>query len=317
MVREFTELQGVMGGVYAREEGLPEAVWKAIYYHYLPIGVEVEAPPSAAQLGPAGPVWAAVALADKLDTIVGLLAAGEKVSGTRDPFGLRRQAQGVVKILLDLPELTGLDVSPAVEALLDEAWKPLGGQPGLERSAWEGQALAFFTERLQHVLERRGFAYDECRAVLAGASSAGLRPLDVRRKVEALAQARRSEEFEALAVLFKRVKNIARELPAGEASTGGFGALRPQLREPAELDLLSEIARRQPAVRQAMERGRYPDALAELAGLRPAVDRFFVEVLVMVDEDALRRARLTLLGLLRDLVLDIADISEIVPQTES
>ncbi|MDE3154243.1 MAG: glycine--tRNA ligase subunit beta, partial [Acidobacteriota bacterium] len=306
MVREFTELQGVMGGVYAREEGQPEAVWRAIYHQYLPLGVEVDAPPTRAQLGEAAVTWAALSIADKLDTIVGLLAAGEKVSGTRDPFGLRRQAQGIVKILIDLPELTGLDVSPDVARLLDEAWKPLGAVPGLDRAAWETQALAFFGERLQHVLERRGFAYDECRAVLAG-SGGGLRPLDVRRKVEALAQARRSAEFEALAVLFKRVKNIAKELPAGAASAETFGALRPQLREPAELDLLAEIERRQPAVRQAMDRRRYPDALAELAGLRPAVDRFFVEVLVMVDEEALRRARLTLLGQLRDLVLDIAD----------
>jgi len=167
MVREFTELQGVMGGVYAREEGRPEGIWRAIYHQYLPVGVEADAPPTRAQLGAAAVTWAAVSIADKLDTIVGLLAAGEKVTGTRDPFGLRRQAQGIVKILIDLPELTGLTASPDVAGLLEEAWKPLSGQTGLDRAAWEGQALSFFTERLQHVLERRGFAYDECRAVLA------------------------------------------------------------------------------------------------------------------------------------------------------
>ena len=99
MVREFTELQGTMGGIYARDEGLPEEVWKAIYYHYLPIGVEADAPPTRAQLGKAAVTWAAVSLADKLDTIVGLFAAGERPTGSRDPLGLRRQAQGVVKIL--------------------------------------------------------------------------------------------------------------------------------------------------------------------------------------------------------------------------
>ena len=87
MVREFTELQGTMGGIYAREEGQPEEVWKAIYFHYLPIGVEADAPPSRAQLGKAAVTWAAVSLADKLDTIVGLFAAGEKPTGSRDPFG--------------------------------------------------------------------------------------------------------------------------------------------------------------------------------------------------------------------------------------
>ena len=97
MVREFTELQGTMGGIYAREEGLPEEVWKAIYFHYLPVGVEADAPPTRAQLGKAAVTWAAVSLADKLDTIVGLFAAGEKPTGSRDPYGLRRAAQGVVE----------------------------------------------------------------------------------------------------------------------------------------------------------------------------------------------------------------------------
>ncbi|MFI5245941.1 MAG: glycine--tRNA ligase subunit beta, partial [Gemmatimonadales bacterium] len=94
MVREFTELQGIMGGIYAREEGQVEEVWKAIYFHYLPVGVEVDAPPSLADLGKAAVTWAAVSIADKLDTIVGLFAAGEKPTGSRDPFGLRRAAQG-------------------------------------------------------------------------------------------------------------------------------------------------------------------------------------------------------------------------------
>jgi len=108
MVREFTELQGAMGGIYAREEGQPEAVWKSIYYHYLPVGVEADAPPSRQQLGPASVSWAAVALADKLDSVAGMFAAGERPTGSRDPLGLRRLAQGAVKILADLPELTGV-----------------------------------------------------------------------------------------------------------------------------------------------------------------------------------------------------------------
>src|SRR3954447_21747871 len=109
MVRELTELQGTMGGIYAREEGLPQDVWKAIYFHYLPVGVEPDAPPSAAQLGPAAITWAAVSLADKLDSVVGMFSAGERPTGSRDPLGLRRQAQGAVKILADLPELTGIN----------------------------------------------------------------------------------------------------------------------------------------------------------------------------------------------------------------
>ena len=109
MVRELTELQGTMGGIYAREEGQPEEVWKAIYFHYLPVGVEADAPPSRQQLGAAAVTWAAVSLADKLDSVVGMFTAGERPTGSRDPLGLRRQAQGAVKILADLPELTGID----------------------------------------------------------------------------------------------------------------------------------------------------------------------------------------------------------------
>ena len=107
MVAELTELQGVMGGIYAREEGQPERVWKAIYYHYLPDSVAADAPPTRQQLGDAAVSWAAVSLADKLDTVVGMFYAGEKPTGSRDPFGLRRQAHGIFKILVDLPSVDG------------------------------------------------------------------------------------------------------------------------------------------------------------------------------------------------------------------
>jgi len=103
MVREFTELQGTMGGVYAREEGLPTPVWKAIYYHYLPVGVEASAPPTREQLGEAAVSWAALSIADKVDTVTGLFAAGERPTGTRDPFGLRRQMHGLLKVLSTCP----------------------------------------------------------------------------------------------------------------------------------------------------------------------------------------------------------------------
>ena len=121
MVRELTELQGTMGGIYAREEGMPEQIWKAIYYHYLPVGVEADAPPSKGQLGTAGVVWAAVSLADRFDSVVGMYAAGERPTGSRDPLGLRRHAQGAVKILADLPELTGVDRRVALGQLLEQA----------------------------------------------------------------------------------------------------------------------------------------------------------------------------------------------------
>ncbi len=107
MVREFTELQGTMGGIYARAEQKPEAIWKAIYYHYLPSAWPLMHRRPRKQLGGAAVTWAAVSLADKLDSVIGMFSAGERPTGSRDPLGLRRQAQGAVKILADLPELTG------------------------------------------------------------------------------------------------------------------------------------------------------------------------------------------------------------------
>ena len=117
MVAELTELQGVMGGIYAREEGQPERVWKAIYYHYLPDAVGVDAPPTRAQLGEAAVTWAAVSLADKLDTVVGMFYAGEKPTGSRDPFGLRRQAHGIFKIPRRPARADGLDGAPDARTL--------------------------------------------------------------------------------------------------------------------------------------------------------------------------------------------------------
>src|SRR6185295_14779242 len=121
MVREFTELQGVMGGVYAREGGEPEAVWKAIYHHYQPVAVQSTAGPAVASLGEGRLTWAAVSLADKLDTIVGLFSAGERPTGSRDPLGLRRQAHGVLRILLDAPALVGQPIPVSLIDLMRRA----------------------------------------------------------------------------------------------------------------------------------------------------------------------------------------------------
>jgi glycyl-tRNA synthetase beta chain len=305
MVREFTELQGTMGGIYAREDGLPEEVWKAIYFQYLPIGVEADAPPSRVQLGRAAVTWAALSLADKLDTIAGLNAAGEKFSGSRDPFGMRRQAHGVLKLLLDLPELTGLDRSLSLVPLLARAAEPFRHLAGA--AADESQQRAFWLERLRYVLEQRGFAAEHVRAVLA---ADGLSPLAARRKLEVLPEFANTPAFRQLAVTFKRVKNIARELkgeqPLERTQVGAA------LLEPAEAQLAGELEHRTPRVQEAAERGEFRHALSELAAIGPSVDRFFVEVLVMADDPQVRRARLSLMAHVRDTVLQIVDPSELV-----
>jgi glycyl-tRNA synthetase beta chain len=305
MVFEFTELQGTMGGIYAREEGQPEPVWKAIYYQYLPIGVEADAPPSRTQLGEAAATWAAVSLADKLDTVAGLTMAGEKATGSRDPFGLRRQMHGIVRILIDLPDLVGIDREVGIRALADKAAQAIPAQAG----TWDSDAVVGFAhERVRFVLEHRGLPGDVVRGATAAAGD--VVPLKARRVAEALQALRTSADFQALAVLFKRVKNIAREL----ADRGALD--RSALTEPAEQALLQALDARRPKVLDASGRADYRQALTEIAGLRPAVDRFFTEVFVMADDARLRTARLTLMAELRDLILSLADISEIVPQTE-
>jgi glycyl-tRNA synthetase beta chain len=312
MVRELTELQGTMGGIYARVQGQPEEVWRAIYHHYLPVGVEPSAPPSRHELGAAAATWAAVSIADKLDTVVGLFAAGERPTGTRDPFGLRRQAQGLLRTMVDLPELTGIEKPIAVERLLEQARQGVGDVPGVGEApeAWREAVRAFLLDRLRYLFEQRGFAYDELNAVLG--SAAGVPdPLDARRRLEALRDVRSSADFEALAVAFRRVKNLSRELqvPAVDAVD--------RLTEPAEQALLAEFERRSASIRDAAAARQYGQAFRTASGFRPSVDRFFTDVFVMVEDMELRIQRLSLLRRLHELLLELADISEIVPTAES
>jgi glycyl-tRNA synthetase beta chain len=315
MVFEFTELQGTMGGIYAREEGLPEQVWKAIYFQYLPVGVEADTPPSRQQLGAAAVSWAAVSLADKLDTFVSLSRAGERATGSRDPFGLRRQTQGAVRILMDLPELTGVDREIWLGPLLARAAAHAPDSTGPWTVDAAQAALAFAIERVRFALEHRGFPGEVVRAATPGGD---VSPLRARRVAEAIHGMRASEDFQALAVLFKRVKNIARELEASPPASGS--APRPldreALGEPAEKALLAELDLRRPRIERAVARSDYRAAFVDIAGLRAAVDRFFTEVFVMADDVRIRHMRLTLMAELRDLILNLADISEIIPQTE-
>jgi glycyl-tRNA synthetase beta chain len=307
MVREFTELQGTMGGIYAREEGQPEAVWKSIYYHYLPVGVEAEAPPSRQQLGGAAVTWAAVALADKLDSIGGMFAAGERPTGSRDPLGLRRQAQGAVKILADLPELTGVATRIELWNLVAKAsasWTP---------SDDAAQALrTFLRERVIYLFEQRGFDVRNSRAVVPQ-SLERFDVVEAKKKLEALAQMSGSDALRGVATLFKRVKNITKDVAPGAALTSE--SLKASLKEPAELALLADVDARAPAIQRAAQRTEYREAFAAIAALQPVVAKFFDDVLVMADDQQLRSARLALVARLRDLILDIADISEIVTET--
>jgi glycyl-tRNA synthetase beta chain len=305
MVRELTELQGTMGGIYAREEGLPEEIWKAIYYHYLPVGVEADAPPTRTQLGRAAVTWAAVSLADKLDSVVGMFSAGERPTGSRDPLGLRRQAQGAVKILADLPELTGITTNLTLGPLLARASEPFGGH---HDSA--ALLMTFMSDRLQYLLEQRGFDIRAVRAV-THAGVERVSPYEARKKLEALTQLSGSQALLGVATLLKRVKNITKGIDA----PASLDTVRPALTEPAELALVAELERRAPIIRTAAARRDFREAFANIAELQPVVAKFFDDVLVMTEEERVRAARLGVVATLRDLILDIADISEIVTES--
>jgi glycyl-tRNA synthetase beta chain len=313
MVREFTELQGTMGGVYARESGEPEPVWKAIYHHYQPIAVEADAAPTPASLGTARVTWACLSLADKLDTLVGLFIAGERPTGSRDPFGLRRAAHGILRILIDAEILTGVRARPTLAALVDKAAEGYGDRAA--GGEWRAALATFLVERLQYALETRGHDRRNVRAVLDHFRS-GLdhAVADVAENVKALPEFAATDGFRSLATAFKRVRNIAKDSDATGASAPDLAGI---LKDPAEVALLDEIRRRRPVIERAVETGQgYREAYAEASQFEPAVARFFNDVFVMSDDPTLKAARLRLLKELEQLILQLGDISEIVA-TES
>ena len=307
MVREFPELQGVMGGVYAKVEGQPEEVWKAVYYHYLPHGVEADAPPTQKQLGQSATTWAAVSLADKLDTLVGLFAAGEKPTGSRDPFGLRRAAQGLMKILIDQPFVA--DMAPGIDRLIEQAFENYGGSIKAI-DGWQALLSDFLAERQAHIFERRGYRADETRAV----ARFWKRPPSALKRIEAVSKERGSAEFAAVAALLKRVKNITKDQREASAP---LAEVRSRLKEPAEVALANEIDQRWPKINDAKDQERYADAMKLIVGFREPVDRFFTDVLVMADDAQVRRDRLALLTMLRETITQIADISEMAAEEKS
>ena len=277
MVKELTELQGVMGGLYARKQGEPEEVWQAVYEQYQP--ESMEAPIPASKSG------RLLSLADKLDTLESCFSIGMIPSGSRDPFALRRAAQGVVKIL--------------VEGRLRLAVKDL--RPDL---------YEFLLDRVRYYFKDvRGFAYDEINAVLAAQSSD---LVDVEARLIALKQVRQTENFEALAASFKRIRNILKQ--AGEYRDTVEDSL---LEDGAERDLQNAMSGVLARVAGFLKSADYIQALTVISTLRPAVDAFFEKVLVNAPDPAVRANRLALLGRLNAQVSSIAELSEIVTSSTS
>jgi glycyl-tRNA synthetase beta chain len=275
MVKELTGLQGVMGGLYAQSQGEPEAVWRAIYEHYKPAGME-DSIPSTCE-------GCIVSLVDKLDTLYGCFGIGLIPSGSKDPFALRRAAQGVVKILVE-----------GKLRLLPPRHSP---------EFWE-----FFLDRVRYYFrEVRGFKYDEVNAVLA---SQWTDLVDAEERLFAVKLVRQTEHFEPLAAAFKRIRNILRQ------AEWTSGTADPSLLvEADEKALYDEVERIRPGVKRAMADGDYIMALKAVSSLRPAVDRFFDGVLVNAPDARLRANRLSFLGGILNSFSSIADFSEIVTES--
>ena len=315
MVREFTELQGTMGGIYAREDGLPEEVWKAVYLQYLPAGVEADAPPSPSQLGKAAVTWAAVSLADKLDTVVGLFAAGEKPTGSRDPYGLRRAAQGVMKVLVDCELLTGTSMRPLLGPMLWQAREGFAGKLALAPPAAEEklQLWNFFAERLRHLMQTRGLQFEEIQAVtVLPEKLESVSPADLVDRAVEIGRARSTPQFGAVAEAYKRARNIVdTALGAAPVERGRHAG---RLTEAAEVELAAGLARMGSEIDDAIAQRQPARALAAIGSIQPQLARFFDEVRVMVDDPELREARLVLLAEVRERIAAFADLTGLAPK---
>ncbi|EKO3925015.1 glycine--tRNA ligase subunit beta [Vibrio metschnikovii] len=285
MVFEFTDTQGVMGMHYARHDGEPEAVALAMNEQYMPRFAGDQLPTDG--------VSSALAMADKLDTIVGIFGIGQAPKGS-DPFALRRASLGVLRIIVEYGyQLDLVDLVAKAKSLFGDR---------LTNQAVEHDVIEFMLGRFRAWYQDEGFSVDVIQAVLARRPT---KPADFDQRVKAVSHFRELEAAEALAAANKRVGNILAKF-AGQLPAEVDLAL---LQEPAEKALAQDVAVMSEALEPVFASGDYQQALSQLASLREPVDAFFDNVMVMADDEVLKQNRLTLLNDLRNLFLQIADIS--------
>jgi glycyl-tRNA synthetase beta chain len=308
LVKEFTELQGIVGGLYARVQQLDEdmkpdvqfEVSRAIYDHYKPESMDDSAPATIE--------GAVLSIADKSDSIAGMFALGLIPSGSKDPFALRRQANGIVKTIAEhkLPfRLSELMADARTRYQGSEAEKKFSN------ATYAESVRSFFRERLEFYLkDARGYTYDVVSAVLAVDSDD---VVDAAARAEAVSKVRGSPDFESISGAFKRMKNILRQ--AAEKTKVIAMRVDPSgLQEESEKELAALIPQTVASVAKLRAAHDYEGALLEIAKLRPAIDKFFDKVMVMVDDDNLRANRLALLQTVVKEFSTIADFSEIVTE---
>jgi len=291
MVGEFPELQGIMGTYYARHDGEPDEVARAASEHYQPR--------FAGDALPATATGTAVALADKLETLVGIWAIGLQPTGDKDPFALRRHALGVLRMLVE----KRLPLS--LSALVDAAFALFAGNPNVKDP--RADVLSFVYDRLRGLLRERGFAQNEVEAVAAQQPDV----LDnVVERLEAVKAFASLPEAEALAAANKRITNILKKIEG--VAIDGHGAVQPGLlREAAEQGLYAAMEHTRPQVEAAYAQGDFAGALKALAQLRQDVDAFFNDVMVNAEDAQLRQNRQALLAALHRMLNQVADISKL------
>ena len=291
MVGEFPDLQGTMGRYYALSDGEPQAVADAIGEHYQPRFAGDALPDSEA-----GRI---LAMADRLDTLAGIFTIGKKPSGNRDPFGLRRAALGIIRLSIEC----GLDLDLRAMVGLALELQPAGKTPSEELAA---EVYGFITERLRrYCLDRDGSLDTQTFDAVMARQPASLVVFELR--LHAVQAFLELEEAQSLASANKRIANILRQADVGD----DLVAREKLLVDDAEKTLFAALKQAEDTVRPLLESRDYTEVLRELAGLRAAVDQFFDDVMVMVDDASLKNNRLALLGELRALFLDVADLSRL------
>jgi glycyl-tRNA synthetase beta chain len=288
MVVEFTSLQGVVGGLYARAEGYPVEVWQALYDQYLPVSTDDPLP--------RGTLGRILSVADRLDTLVGMFGLGLVPTGSRDPFGLRRSAQGLVRICLHGELPLDLDLVAARAGRLYGDRLPRSGAEILD------DLRPFLADRIRFLLGLRGYAYDEIEAALA---VGGQHLPDLSARVKALHEARQEEQFLSVVLSAKRIANIVKGAPEHTLKEDA-------LVEPAEQELYRAWSALRAEVEAAVAAADYPRGLGKIAELAPVLDRFFDEVLVMDENERLRHNRIALLQALHRSIGKIARLTEVV-----
>lgn len=288
MVGEFPKLQGIVGREYARLSGEKPEIYEAIHEHYLP-GFSGDRLPS-------GPVGDMVSIADKMDTIVGCFGVGLLPTGTADPFGLRRQALGIIRIILEkeYPLSLGEIIEKCGEQLKEKMERPL--------PQTKTDVLDFFRVRYQNFLQDKGYPFDVIEAVL---STSFDQLVDIQRRIDALREAREWSDFGSIVIGFKRAMNILKGSPL-EKEIDPF-----LLSEPAEKNLYQSLLKTEERTGHHLNNKDYPAALLEMTGMKGPIDEFFDKVMVMVEDESIRSNRLALLDAIGRLFLRFADFSRL------